>query len=57
MTSNSLTENEEHNIPSQILKNIFGIACLSYFLDPIMCDFQFIWRVIWSQILVVNWQN
>ena len=23
MTSNSLTENEEHDIPSQILKNIF----------------------------------
>ena len=25
MTSNSLTENEEHNIPSQILKTIFGL--------------------------------
>ena len=24
MTSNSLTENEEHDIPSQILKTIFG---------------------------------
>ena len=25
MTSDSLTENEEHNIPSQILKTIFGL--------------------------------
>ena len=25
MTSNSLTENEEHDIPSQILKTIFGL--------------------------------
>ena len=25
MTSNSLTENEEHGIPSQILKTIFGL--------------------------------
>ena len=25
MTSNSLTENEEHDIPSQILKTIFGV--------------------------------
>ena len=24
MTSNSLAENEEHNIPSHILKTIFG---------------------------------
>ena len=30
MTSNSLTENKEHDIPSQILKLI---------LDPNMCDF------------------
>ena len=37
MTSNSLTENEEHDITSQILKTIF--ACLSYFLDPNMCGF------------------
>ena len=47
MTSNSLTENEEHDIPSQILKTIFGLhAC--YFLDPNMCGFQYIWRVTWS---------
>ena len=25
MTPNSLTENEEHDIPSQILKTIFGL--------------------------------
>ena len=25
MTSNSLTENEEHDIPKQILKTIFGL--------------------------------
>ena len=31
MTSNSLTEDEEHDIPS--------VACLSYFLDPNMCGF------------------
>ena len=39
MTSNSLTENEEHDIPSQILMTIFWIASfafLSYFLDPNM---------------------
>ena len=42
MTSNSLTENEEQDIPSQIFEDHFWIACLSYFLDPNMCDFQFI---------------
>ena len=31
MTSNSLTENEKKDIPSQILKTIFG------FLDPNIC--------------------
>ena len=57
MTSNSLTENEEQDIPSHILKTIFGLNASSYFLDRTMCAFQFIWRVLWSQILVVNWQN
>ena len=37
MTSNSSTENEEYNIPSQILKTIFGLHASSYFLDPNMC--------------------
>ena len=50
MTSNSLTENEEQDIPSHILKTIFWIACLSYSLDQNMCGFQFIWRVLWSHI-------
>ena len=36
MTSNSSTENEEHDIPSQILKTIFG---LQFFLDPNICGF------------------
>ena len=56
MTSNSLTENEEHNIPSHF-EDYFWIAYLCYFLDPNMCGFQYIHRVLWSQILVVNWQN
>ena len=38
MASNSLTENEEHDIPSQILKTIF--YCMpQLFLDPHMCGF------------------
>ena len=28
MTSNSLKENEDHDIPSQILKNIFGLQVI-----------------------------
>ena len=31
MTSNSLTENEEHNIPPQILKTLFGLHALVIF--------------------------
>ena len=45
MTFNSFTENEEHDISSQILKTIFG-SCLSYFLNPNMCGFQNIWKVL-----------
>ena len=37
MTSNSLTENEEHDIPSQILKTIFGLHASVIFLP------QFVW--------------
>ena len=49
MTSNSLTENEEHGIPSQILKTIFGLhASFIFQLDPNMCGFLYIWRVFWS---------
>ena len=57
MTSNPLTENEEHDISSQYFEDHFWIACLSYFLDPYMCGFQYICKVLWSQILVVNWQK
>ena len=31
LTSNSLTENEEHNIPSHIMKVIFGLHALVIF--------------------------
>ena len=34
MTSNSLTENEEHDIPSKILKTIFGLHASVLFLRP-----------------------
>ena len=43
----SLTNSEDH----------FWIACVSYFLDPNMCGFQNICRVLWSQTLVVKWKN
>ena len=48
MTYNSLTENGEHNIPSHILKTIFVLHAWG-FLDPNMCGFQYICRVLWSQ--------
>ena len=48
MTYNSLTKNEEHNIPPQMLKTIFGLYA-SLFFDPNMCGFQYICRVLWSQ--------
>ena len=38
MTSNSLTDNEEHDITSQILKTIFGLHAW-VILDSNMCDF------------------
>ena len=46
MTFNSSTENEEHDIPSQIFEDHFWIAYLSYFLHPNMCGFQNICRVL-----------
>ena len=54
MTSNSLTENDEHDIPSHILKTIFVLHA-SVISDPNMCGFQYIYRFIWFQTLVVNW--
>ena len=38
MISNSLTENEEHDIPSQILETIFGLH-VSVILGPNMRGF------------------
>ena len=35
MASNSLTENEEHDILSQILKTIFGLHASVIFLHPL----------------------
>ena len=56
MTSNSLTQSEEHDIPSQILKTI--LDCMrQLFLDSNMCGFWYIFMLVWSQTLVVNWQN
>ena len=55
-----------HPIPQQRMKNkifphTFWRPLLDsmpqLFLDSNMCGFQFIWRVLWSQVLVVNWQN
>ena len=46
MTSNSLTANDENDIPLQILKII--LDCMpQLFLDPNLCRFQYICRVIW----------
>ena len=39
MTGNSLTENDEHHIPSLILEMIFLFHASSYFLDPNMYGF------------------
>ena len=38
MTTNSLTENEEHGTPSQILKTILDFMP-QLFLDPNICTF------------------
>ena len=46
MTSNSLIENEEHDIPSHILKTIFGSLASVIFLHPNVCGFQYICRVL-----------
>ena len=60
MTYDSLTENEEHGIPSQILKTIFGLHASGIFRP------QYVWFPVhlkglliplWYETLVVNWQN
>ena len=43
MTSNSLTENEEHDIVSQILKTIFGLHALVIFRP------QYVWFTVHLQ--------
>ena len=59
-TSNSLTGNEEHGIPSQILKTIFRLHV------PVIFRPQYVWFPVhlkglliplWYETLVVNWQN
>ena len=60
MTSDSLTENEEHGIPSQILKTFFSLhAC--YFFTPQYVGFPVHLKghliPLWYETLVVNWQN
>ena len=37
MTSNSLTENKEHGIPSQILKTIYGLHA------SVIFKLQYVW--------------
>ena len=37
MTSNSLTQNEEYDVPSQILKTIFGLQASVFF------KLQYVW--------------
>ena len=52
MTFNSLTENEERDIPAQILKTIFGLH-VSVIFRP-----KYVWfhhSHLWS--IVVNWNN
>ena len=43
MTSNSLTENEEHNIPPTHFEDHLWIACLSYFFRP-----KYVWFPVGS---------
>ena len=47
MTSNSLIENEEHDIPSQILKTIFGLH-VSVIFRP-----QYVWfpEHLWGHVI------
>ena len=39
MTLNSLTKNEEHDIPWQIVKTILGLHASIIFLDPNLFGF------------------
>ena len=60
MTSNSLTENEEHGIPSQILMTVFGLHALvifrpQYVSFPVHLKGHLI--PLRYETLLVNWQN
>ena len=57
MTSNSLTQNKEHDIPSQIVKTILDCVHQLFFLAPNMCGIWYICMLASSQTLVDNWQN
>ena len=59
MTSNSLTKNEEHNIPWQILKTIFGLHASVIFKPQYVVSSAFVGSSdpLWYQTLVVNWQS
>ena len=56
MTSIPITQNKEHDIPSQILKTTLDYMRHS-FLDPNVCGFWYISMLAWSQTLGVNWQK
>ena len=47
MTSNSITEKEEYDIPSQILKTIFGLHA-SVIFRP-----QYVWFLVHLQSLMI----
>ena len=40
MTYNSLTENEEHDIPVQLLETIFGLHASAIFYTPVCVVFS-----------------
>ena len=42
VTSNSLTENDEHDIPSQILKTIFGLHASAFLTQKCMVSSSFL---------------
>ena len=50
-----LTEKQEHNIPWQILKTIFGLhASFIHYVPVCVVSRTFVWTVLWFQTLVVN---
>ena len=59
MTSNSLTENEERDIPSQILKTIFGLHASVFRPQHVWFPVHLKGPLIplWYQTQVVIWEN